>query len=376
MAWKWTRALDGNVASLDRGERRNFFIYAYRNTAASRTALTFGLPLLFLIGWARDYAVSPALAVDTLARRLLLVSLLMATALLIRTRLRAHWREAALVGYACVFSGGIAMTTLAEPERTSLTHVAAVLTTIIILPFALHRATAAAVIFAFSIPLFAMLAIQGAEPALFLAYAGYMLVGLGIGLVYRRVWLDTSLEVFRLRERLLSRIHVDSLTGLLNREGWETRARRSFDRAMAGQHPVSVAYFDLDHFKRANDTHGHAAGDTLLRTVATTLREQCRPGELVARVGGEEFLVLLPGTGEDEAYACAERVRRAIAALPGPIPVSVSCGVAACRAGEPLELAVTRADAAMFEAKRRGRNLVLRADAHGPPFTVAGPAGE
>ncbi len=186
-------------------------------------------------------------------------------------------------------------------------------------------------IFAFSIPLFAMLAIQGAEPALFLAYAGYMLVGLGIGLVYRRVWLDTSLEVFRLRERLLSRIQVDSLTGLLNREGWETRARRAFDRAMAGQRPVSVAYFDLDHFKRANDTHGHAAGDTLLRTVATTLREQCWPGELVARVGGEEFLVLLPGTGEDEAYACAERVRRAIAALPGPIPVSVSCGVAACR---------------------------------------------
>ncbi len=129
MTWKWTRALDGNVASLDRGERRNFFIHACRNTAASRTALTFGLPLLFLIGWARDYVVSPALAVDTLPRRLLLVSLLMATALLIRTRLRAHWREAALVGYACVFSGGIAMTTLAEPERMSLTHVAAVLTT-------------------------------------------------------------------------------------------------------------------------------------------------------------------------------------------------------------------------------------------------------
>ncbi|MDH7452439.1 diguanylate cyclase [Luteimonas composti] len=376
MAWKWTRALDGNIASLERGERRNFFVYAYRNTAASRTALTFGLPLLFLIGWTRDYAVSPAMAMESLPRRLLLFSLLVAMALLIRARLRAHWREAALVGYACVFSAGIAMTTLAEPERMSLTHVAAVLTTIIVLPFALHRATAAAVIVAFSIPLFAMLAIQGAGPALFLAYAGYTLVGVGIGLGYRRVWLDTSLDVFQLRQRLLSRIHVDSLTGLLNREGWQTRAVRAFERALSEQRRVAVAYFDLDHFKRANDTHGHAMGDMLLRTVAKTLREQCRAGELVARVGGEEFLALLPDAGEDDAYACAERVRRAVAALPGPIPASVSCGVAACQAGEPLELAVARADAAMLEAKRRGRNLVLRADAHAPPFTVAGPAGE
>ena len=376
MAWKWTRALDGNIASLERGERRNFFVYAYRNTAASRTALTFGLPLLFLIGWTRDYAVSPTMAMESLPRRLLLFSLLVAMALLMRARLRAHWREAALVGYASVFSAEIAMTTLAEPERMSLTHVAAVLTTIIVLPFALHRATAAAVIVAFSIPLFAMLAIQGAGPALFLAYAGYTLVGVGIGLGYRRVWLDTSLDVFQLRQRLLSRIHVDSLTGLLHREGWQTRAVRAFERAMSEQRRVAVAYFDLDHFKRANDTHGHAMGDMLLRTVAKTLREQCRAGELVARVGGEEFLALLPDAGEDDAYACAERVRRAVAAIPGPIPASVSCGVAACRAGEPLELAVARADAAMPEAKRRGRNLVLRADAHAPPFTVAGPAGE
>ncbi|MGJ4728990.1 diguanylate cyclase domain-containing protein [Luteimonas sp. SDU101] len=375
MSMGWKQVLDGNVAGLARGERRSFFTYAYRSTAASRTALSFGLPLLFLIGWARDYVVTPELAMDSLPRRLLLFSLLTAMALLMRARLRAHWREAALVAYACVFSAGIAMTTLAEPERMSLTHVAAVLTTIIILPFALHRATAAMVIVVFSLPLFVMLELQGADPALFLAYAAYMLVGIGIGLGYRRVWLDTSLDVFQLRRRLLSRIHIDSLTGLLNREGWETRAARAFERAMREGRPIAVAYFDLDHFKRANDTHGHAVGDALLRTVAKTLREQCQAGEMLARVGGEEFLALLPDASEEAAYVCAERIRQAIAALPGPVSASVSCGVAACRVGETLESAVARADAAMLEAKRRGRNLVLRAGAHAAPFSADAVSG-
>lgn len=123
MAAAWKHALDGQLAGLSGAERRSLFAYAYRNTAASRTALTFGLPLLFVIGWTRDYAVSPALAMDSLPRRLLLFWLLVAMALVMRSRLGAVWRETALVAYACVFSAGIAMTTLAEPERMSLTHV-------------------------------------------------------------------------------------------------------------------------------------------------------------------------------------------------------------------------------------------------------------
>lgn len=241
MARGWKRALDGGVAGLSRSERRNFYAYAYRNTAASRAALTFGLPLLFLIGWTRDYAVSPDLAMESLPRRFVLFALLMALALVMRARRAAHWREAALVAYACAFSAGIAMTTLAEPERISLTHVAAVLTTIIILPFALHRATAAAVVVAFALPLFAMLAALQASASLFVAYAAFMLVGIGIGMGHRRVWLDTSLEVFQLRKRLLARVHLDSLTGLLNREGWETRAGRAFEKAIQALQPLAVA---------------------------------------------------------------------------------------------------------------------------------------
>lgn len=369
MAGDWKHALDGQLAGLSATERRSFFAYAYRNTAASRTALTFGLPLLFLIGWTRDYAVSPALAMDSLPRRLLLFSLLVAMAVVMRARLRAFWREAALVAYACVFSAGIAMTTLAEPERMSLTHVAAVLTTIIILPFALHRLTAAAVVVVFSLPLFAMLAVLRADATLFAAYAGFLLVGVGIGLGHRRVWLDTALDVFRLRKRLLGRIHVDSLTGLFNREGWEARAARAFDQARGARRPVAVAYLDLDHFKRTNDTFGHAVGDQLLRATAATLQSHCSAGELVARVGGEEFVVLLPGADGDAAFAFAERVRHAVAALPGPFSSSVSCGVARHRPGETLEQLVARADAVMLQAKRRGRNMVLRAESAAPAFS-------
>lgn len=241
MAKDWKRILDGKVAGLSREERLRFFRYAYRNTAPSRTALTFGMPLLFVIGWARDYAISPAQALETLPRRLWLFALLSGTAMAMRARLPSLWREVALVVYACIFSSGIAMTTLTEPARISLTHVAAVLTTIIILPFALHRATAAAVVVAFALPLFAMLAALQASASLFVAYAAFMLVGIGIGMGHRRVWLDTSLEVFQLRKRLLARVHLDSLTGLLNREGWETRAGRAFEKAIQALQPLAVA---------------------------------------------------------------------------------------------------------------------------------------
>lgn len=375
MAKTWERSLDGRVADLDRRERRSFFIYAYRNTTGSRTALTFGLPLLFVIGWLRDYVAVPAAAEQTLPRRLALFAVLVALAMLMRARIRSQWRDAALVAYACVFSAGIAMTTLAEPERLSLTHVAAVLTTIIFLPYALHRATAAAVIVVFSAPLFAMLAMLHAGQALFWAYSGFALVGIGIGLAHRRVWLETALDVFQLRRRLLSRIHVDSLTGLLNREGWETRALRAFQRAARAGHPVAVAYFDLDHFKRTNNVHGHTVGDSLLRSVAAALRDHCSPGQLVVRMGGEGFLALLPGATGEDAFSFAERVRLAVASLRGPVASTLSAGVAACEPCESLELLVARADAAMLQAKRRGRNRVLRADA-GAAFSEQARPGE
>ena len=355
---------DGKTARLDTRERSRFFVYAYRTNRASRTALTFGMPLLFLIGWARDYAMQADFADDSLARRALLFGTLIALASLVRVRRLGAWSEAALVAYACVFSAGISMTTLAEPERLSLTHVAAVLMIIITLPFALHIVAAVAMIATFFLPLFVMLAKLDAPMSLWWAYLCFGLVGIGIGLAYRRSFLDASLDVFQLRQRLLARLHLDSLTGVLNREGWQAQASQLFEHARRAGRSVSVVYFDLDHFKQINDAHGHAAGDAILHAIASIIRQQTPSGPLVARLGGEEFLTLLPDTDEDGAFQYASRVRAAVRSMDGPVTTTISSGVAECGHGESLAALVRRADTAMLESKRRGRNLVVRAGGH------------
>ena len=353
--------LDGRTAALGKRERNRFFVYASRTSSASRTALTFGMPLLFLIGWARDYVMRPEMADGALARRAILFGTLIGLASLVRLRRLGYWSELALVAYACVFSAGISMTTLAEPERLSLTHVVAVLMIIIGLPFALQLTTALAMVVAFFAPLFVMLAKLHALESLWWAYLCYGVVGIGIGLAYRRSFLDTTLDVFQLRQRLLSRLQLDSLTDVLNREGWQAQAAQAFESARREGRPVSAAYFDLDHFKQINDTHGHAAGDAVLRATAGIIRRQTPAGWLVARLGGEEFLVLLPGIDEDGAFQYASRIRAAIRSMEGAVTTTISSGVAECATGETLESLVRRADAAMLDAKRRGRNVVVRA---------------
>ena len=126
---------------------------------------------------------------------------------------------------------------------------------------------------------------------------------------------------------------------------------------------------DIDRFKQVNDTRGHAAGDEVLRVVATRLGEVARPGDVPGRWGGEEFLVVLPATGPDEAAAMGERTRRVIAAGPvpladGPLAVTTSVGVAS-GAEDGWECLVRRADTGLYAAKESGRDRV-----------AAGPAAE
>lgn len=351
----------GRMIGLDPGERERFFAYAYRTTHDSRTLLSFGLPLLFLVGWLRDYAVMPDLADQTLLRRLLLVSALLGLAAVIRWRGLRHWREVAGVAYVCLYSAGITMTTLAEPARFSLTHVAAMLMTIILLPHALRPVAMVATLVALAAPLGFMLDAFDASPSLWIAYAAFVLVGSTVGLAQRRAYLDSALGIFELRKRLLARLQLDALTGTLNRDGWAAQLRLHMQRNAAENRPVSVVYFDLDHFKAINDRVGHATGDEVLRCTADVIRLQSRPGELVARLGGEEFVALLPGTTEADAFRYADRIRGAIERHAGAVPMTLSAGVAQHQAGAQLETTIERADAALLEAKRLGRNRVVRA---------------
>jgi diguanylate cyclase (GGDEF)-like protein len=153
---------------------------------------------------------------------------------------------------------------------------------------------------------------------------------------------------------------LDSLTGLLNRSSLDSRAVEIEQQARLTGGPVSLVLLDLDRFKRVNDTYGHERGDAVLRDVAYEIRKSLRSFELVYRIGGEEFLVLLPGVALTEGVEVAERVRLAVIdARPGDLDMTISGGVAA-GAGESLRYAqlFRDADLALLKAKRGGRDRV------------------
>ena len=157
---------------------------------------------------------------------------------------------------------------------------------------------------------------------------------------------------------------TDSLTGLFNRRHMTYLAEKELARFERSGHPVGFLVLDVDHFKGINDAHGHEVGDLVLSGVADIIRAELRTQDLIARWGGEEFLVVLPDTGGDRAQASAERVRVAISGYNWqqrvgiPVSVTVSAGVSELRKGDDLSAAINRADRALYRGKARGRNRV------------------
>lgn len=349
------------MIELERDERDRFLAHAHKTTHTSRTLLTFGLPLLFLVGWLRDLAVMPDDADQALLRRGVLVAALLLCAWLIQWRRLRIGREIAGIAYVCLYSIGICMTTLAEPSRFSLTHVAAMLMIIILLPYAFRPTVMVGTLLALVAPLVLLLVLFDASPALWFAYLAYVLVGCVVGLAQRRAYLDSALDIFQLRKRLLARLHIDPLTGVLNRNGWDAQVRKHMLGRDGPRAPLCIAYFDLDNFKSINDLIGHAAGDVVLQSAAEVIASESGRAEAVARLGGEEFVALLPGVTEDDAYRYAERIRQAVERRAGPVAMTLSAGVAQHSEGESLEALMGRADVALLEAKRLGRNRVRRA---------------
>ena len=165
----------------------------------------------------------------------------------------------------------------------------------------------------------------------------------------------------RLRAELERNATEDAMTGILNRAGWNKLAPVMLAAAEAGNRPVSLLYLDLDHFKSINDRHGHAIGDAVIEHAARLIRSEVRENDLVARLGGEEFAVLLTGTGAIQAPAVAERIRTDFENECDPVPCSLCVGVAERLPGEGLTKLMARADAALLQAKRQGRNRVEQA---------------
>jgi len=162
----------------------------------------------------------------------------------------------------------------------------------------------------------------------------------------------------------------DDLTGAFNRRHFMELLVDERERSHRTQQPYSVALFDLDHFKSINDRFGHAAGDAVLRDFCTLVQAHMRVTDRFARWGGEEFVLLMPVTTPVESASLAvERIRGAVAAhvwsdtmaLPPDFRVTVSAGVATCVPGEAVEVLVARADAALYQAKKAGRNCFVMA---------------
>lgn len=166
------------------------------------------------------------------------------------------------------------------------------------------------------------------------------------------------------RQEALVREHdanTDPLTDLPNRRRLTAALSQAVARAHATGAPLSVAWVDLDHFKRVNDTFGHDAGDRVLSGAATRLREVTRRGDLLGRWGGEELLLVLPDCGLDDALRVAEDCRRALSEQPfeGVGTVTGSLGVATLAAGEERDALLRRADRCLYEAKVAGRDRVV-----------------
>jgi len=154
----------------------------------------------------------------------------------------------------------------------------------------------------------------------------------------------------------------DQLTGVYNRTGLNEFAAKYFTEASTYDTPLSLLIIDLDHFKNINDTHGHTAGDKVLAQTSAMLKQSCREGDMVARVGGEEFVLIMNQCGVEQAARQAEELRRRIEALkPEGIPVTASIGVTARPLGKDVKFEdlFKAADRAVYEAKNQGRNRVV-----------------
>ena len=162
------------------------------------------------------------------------------------------------------------------------------------------------------------------------------------------------------KQELLQLAMTDQLTGLYNRHSLFDIAPKYLSDAKRHKFPVSLVVIDLDHFKNVNDTHGHATGDVVLKSIGQVLKEQCRTEDFVARFGGEEFVMVFSHCDIDFAVTKAEKLREAVeAAQPAGLTITASLGVAVMDESDDFNSLFEKADKAVYEAKETGRNKVV-----------------
>lgn len=216
-----------------------------------------------------------------------------------------------------------------------------------------------------------------AGPAVWLGYAvahrrpGTALAALAVGALFAVVLARVSRLLRHVEKQALELLRLsgtDALTGLPNRRAWEESYTAVQRRCATEGRPVAVLMIDLDHFKAFNDSRGHLAGDRLLQDAVRAWQAALRPGDLLARWGGEEFAACLPGCTGEEASAVAARLLAVV-----PDGQSASVGLAVSTLDEEPESVVERADSALYAAKRAGRGRTVVAPAGGVVRTIVLP---
>lgn len=192
----------------------------------------------------------------------------------------------------------------------------------------------------------------------------YIAANIAFGLMLRGYRVGFALDAYRVRHQLWAQANTDALTGVYNRAGWNRLVVVHYHTAATAGSPVSLVFFDVDHFKRINDTWGHKRGDEVLQALGRGLLARQDDSVWAARMGGEEFVVLLVDTPPDAVERFCERVREDFAQAAGDIGATLSAGVAHRRPGETLAQQLKRADMALYQAKHLGRDRV-QVDASG-----------
>lgn len=186
------------------------------------------------------------------------------------------------------------------------------------------------------------------------------------GLMLKGYRMDFAIAAFQMRNRLRLQAVTDGLTGLINREGWNREAAAAYMTAHESARSLSFAFFDIDHFKVVNDTHGHDAGDRVLQALGRILRERMDRECISARLGGEEFVVLFAGRAPAQVEELVRQVRAEFEQEVAAFQVTVSAGVAHRQQAEPMDLHLRRTDVALYEAKRAGRDRLVVSDLPAP----------
>lgn len=201
-----------------------------------------------------------------------------------------------------------------------------------------------------------------------------------VDMIELRARLRAASRLVRMQKQFRQMAETDALTGAANRRAFMHYLEAQLERARRQEAPVAAVMVDLDHFKRTNDTYGHGVGDRVLVETVRQVQACLRDRDLLGRLGGEEFAVVLPGVGNEAAERAAERIRRAVCSMEvqaagQPIPVTASLGVAVVSGTSFMETAeglLAAADGALYAAKAGGRNRVVSAGRLGRPEPIRG----